>query len=71
MKFIIKLTALALSLATLGGALAACSRGGSGDGDGTGTGGGSDSGGKKTVTLTVWGAQEDQQMLKEMCDAYA
>ena len=70
MKFIIKLTALALSLATLGGALAACSRG-SGDGDGTGTGGGSDSGGKKTVTLTVWGAQEDQQMLKEMCDAYA
>ena len=69
MKFIIKLTALALSLATLGGALAACSRGGSGDGDGTG--GGSDSGGKKTVTLTVWGAQEDQQMLKEMCDAYA
>lgn len=71
MKFIIKLTALALSLATLGGALAACSRGGSGNSDGTGTGGGSDSGGKKTVTLTVWGAQEDQQMLKEMCDAYA
>ena len=70
MKFIIKLTALALSLATLGGTMAACSRG-SGDGDGTGTGGGSDSGGKKTVTLTVWGAQEDQQMLKEMCDAYA
>ena len=70
MKFIIKLTALALSLATLGGALAACSRG-SGDGDGTGTGGGTDSGNKKTVTLTVWGAQEDQQMLKEMCDAYA
>ena len=71
MKFIIKLTALALSLATLGGALAACSRGGSGDSDGTGTGGGSNSGNKKTVTLTVWGAQEDQQMLKEMCDAYA
>ena len=68
MKFIIKLTALALSLATLGGAMAACSRG---SGDGDGTGGGSDSGGKKTVTLTVWGAQEDQQMLKEMCDAYA
>ena len=65
MKFIIKLTALALSLATLGGALTACSRGGAGDGDGTG------GGSKKTVTLTVWGAQEDQQMLKEMCDAYA
>lgn len=71
MKFIIKLTALALSLATLGGTLAACSRGGSGDSDGAGTGGGSNSGNKKTVTLTVWGAQEDQQMLKEMCDAYA
>ena len=65
MKFIIKLTALALSLATLGSMIAACSRDGSGDG---GSGGG---GGKKTVTLTVWGAQEDQQMLKEMCDAYA
>ncbi len=71
MKFIIKITAVALALSALGGALAACSRGGSGDGDGTGTGGGSDSGNKKTVTLTVWGAQEDQQMLKEMCDAYA
>ena len=65
MKFIIKLTALALSLATLGSMIAACSRDGSGDG---GSGGGD---GKKTVTLTVWGAQEDQQMLKEMCDAYA
>lgn len=69
MKYIIKLTALALSLTLLGGALAACSRGGSGDGDGTG--GGADGGNKQTVTLTVWGAQEDQQMLKEMCDAYA
>ena len=68
MKFIIKLTALALSLATLGSMIAACSRDGSGDGGSGGSGGG---GGKKTVTLTVWGAQEDQQMLKEMCDAYA
>ncbi len=67
MKFIIKLTALALSLATLGGALTACSRGGSDDGGNGGNSGGD----KKTVTLTVWGAQEDQQMLKEMCDAYA
>ena len=64
MKFILKLTALALVLATLGGALTACSRGGSGDG-------GNGDGNKKTVTLTIWGAQEDQQMLKEMCDAYA
>ncbi len=67
MKFIIKLTALALSLATLGGALAACSGGGSGDGGNGGNSGGN----QKTVTLTIWGAQEDQQMLKEMCDAYA
>ncbi len=73
MKFIIKLTAVALALAALSGALAACSRGGSGDSDGSGngSGNGSDSGNRKTVTLTVWGAQEDQQMLKEMCDAYA
>ena len=26
---------------------------------------------KKKVTLTVWGSQEDQEMLKEMCAAYA
>lgn len=70
MKFIIKLTALALSLATLGGALSACRRGGTDDIDGGGTGS-ADNGGSKTITLTVWGAQEDQQMLKEMCDAYA
>ena len=72
MKFIIKLTALALALTTLGGALAACRQGGNTDGDGSGNNGGNGAGGnKKTVTLTVWGAQEDQQMLKEMCDAYA
>jgi len=27
--------------------------------------------GKEKITLTVWGAQEDQAMLKEMCNAYA
>ena len=67
MKFIIKITAIALALAAMGSALAACRRGdGGGNTDGTDT-----QGGKETVTLTVWGAQEDQQMLKEMCDAYA
>ena len=31
-----------------------------------------DNNGEKTkVTLTVWGSQEDQAMLKEMCDAFA
>ena len=28
-------------------------------------------GAKQKVTLTVWGSQEDQEMLKEMCAAYA
>ena len=66
MKYMIKLTAWAVALATLVGLFAACGRGG--DGDNTDTGA---SGEKETVTLTVWGAQEDQQMLKEMCEAYA
>ena len=64
MKLIIKLTALALALSALGGALTACSRGENSDNN-------NQSEGKETVTLTIWGAQEDQQMLKEMCDAYA
>ena len=74
MKFIIKLIAFALALTTLGGVLAAC-RGGGDETDSGGSGNngqsGSAGGNKETVTLTVWGAQEDQQMLKEMCDAYA
>ena len=74
MKFIIKLIAFALALTTLGGVLAAC-RGGGDETDSGGSGNNSQSGSaggnKETVTLTVWGAQEDQQMLKEMCDAYA
>ena len=74
MKFIIKLTALALALTALGGALASCRRVGNTNGDGTDSGNSNQNGAegnKQTVTLTVWGAQEDQQMLKEMCDAYA
>ena len=71
-----KCTALALTLAllcgVLGGLLTSCSRGDAeGDGTGSGNSGSSDTGHKKQVTLTVWGAQEDQKMLKEMCDAYA
>lgn len=57
--------------ALLCGGLTACSRGGSDQGE---SGSGSSNGNtdnKKQITLTVWGAQEDQQMLKEMCDAYA
>ena len=33
--------------------------------------GGNNGGDKEKVTLTVWGSQEDQEMLKEMCAAYA
>ncbi len=40
--------------------------GGGNNGDNTG-----DGGNKEKVTLTVWGSQEDQEMLKEMCAAYA
>ncbi len=68
MKQRIQMMALLLTVALLGGTLVAC-RGNSGNG-GEGTDGG-DSGNKKQVTLTVWGAQEDQAMLKEMCAAYA
>ena len=43
--------------------LVACGGGNdTGDGDGTQ---------KEKITLTVWGSQEDQEMLKEMCAAYA
>jgi arabinogalactan oligomer/maltooligosaccharide transport system substrate-binding protein len=34
-------------------------------------GGGTTDEGKEKITLTVWGSQEDQEMLKQMCDAYA
>lgn len=76
MKYRIKLLALVLTLTLLSGLLCACGRGDSGNSNDTskptesGNSGGNNSG-KKQVTLTVWGAQEDQAMLKEMCDAYA
>ena len=66
MKLMIKIAVLALSLSTLVGVFTACRRGGGTGSDGTET-----QGNKKTITLTIWGAQEDQQMLKEMCEAYA
>ena len=73
MKLYSKFTAhaaLALCAALLCGMFSACSRGG-GDGQETGTGSANGSGKPAGVTLTIWGAQEDQQLLKEMCDAYA
>ncbi len=67
MKFLIKSLSLLLILCTMGGILTACGRGA--DGDTSTTPNGNSSG--STVTLTIWGSQEDQTMLREMCDAYA
>ena len=39
--------------------------------DGGNAGGNNDSEKKETVSLKVWGAQDDQTMLREMCDAFA
>ena len=55
MKFLIKLISLLLALAMLGGMMVACARPSDGE----------------SITLTVWGAQEDQALLRELCDAYA
>ena len=63
-----KLIASVLCLSCLCGSFAACARGSS-QGNGTVNNGGNATG--NPISLTVWGAQEDQQMLKEMCDAYA
>ena len=56
----IRFIALILALLMIGSALTAC--GNSSD---------PDNGKKEKVTLTVWGAQEDQEMLKQMCAAFA
>ena len=50
--------------------LVSCGGKDQGNGDG-GNNGSGDSGAKEKITLTVWGSQEDQEMLKEMCAAYA
>lgn len=69
MKKFMKAMCLIMALLMCVGVFAACS-GSTGDGDTTNDTG-ADSGTKKKYTLTVWGAQEDQAMLKEMCEAYA
>ena len=66
MKIMIKIVAMALALTTLIGVFTACGRSSGGTNNGTDT-----PGNKETITLTVWGAQEDQKLLKEMCEAYA
>ena len=64
----IKIIAIVAAMLILCLALVAC---GSGNQGGTDTPGGTDAGKKEKITLTVWGSQEDQEMLKAMCQAYA
>ena len=64
-----KILAIVAALLILCLALVACGNQG---GDQTGDQTGNDNNSQKTkITLTVWGSQEDQEMLKEMCAAYA
>ena len=62
MKNFKKLFTLVLVLVFAGAFLASCDNG-SGDGG--------DKGNKNKITLTVWGSEEDQAMLKEMCADFA
>ena len=55
-----KILAIIVAMLVLCVALVAC-----------GNNSGGDPHNKEKVTLTVWGSQEDQEMLKEMCAAYA
>ena len=59
----IKIIAIIAAMLVLCLALVACNQGNNDDTDDTGK--------KERITLTVWGSQEDQEMLKEMCAAYA
>ncbi len=64
-----KILALVLvALMVLSLTLVACNPTNDNNGNGNGTG---DGGAKTKYTLTVWGSQEDQEMLKAMCAAYA
>ncbi len=58
-----KVLAILLSALMTVGLLAAC-------GNGNSTGGGSDAGSTGPVSLSVWGPQEEQALLQEMCDAF-
>ena len=60
----IRIVSLALALLMLCMAFAACNKN---NNEGTQN----NNGQKQKVTLTVWGSQEDQDMLKEMCAAFA
>ena len=59
MKKFTKMTLAFLACFLLAGMLCSCGGGEQGGG------------GKERITLTVWGAENDQAMLKEMCAAFA
>ena len=61
MKLRYKLLSLSIAVASILGATGCNKKTSSGNNDSAGG----------NYTLTVWGAEEDQAMLKEMCDAYA
>ncbi|MBQ4274804.1 MAG: extracellular solute-binding protein [Clostridia bacterium] len=61
----IRILSLVMALLMLVAVFAACNK------DNKDEGNKDNNGEKQKVTLTVWGSQEDQDMLKEMCAAYA
>ncbi len=63
--------AVSLALLLCAALMTACGRSDGEGADTTAGTGGSGSSAGKSFTLTIWGAQEDQEMLKAMCDAYA
>ena len=74
---IIKILSLVLALLMLCTAFAACNTNSSDNTTNNDNNNNDDAnnnvndGPKEKITLTVWGSQEDQEMLKEMCQAYA
>ena len=72
------MTAIA-SMAMAGVMMAGCSSnnssstesGSAADSSAASSNGGESAGGGENVNLTVWGPQEDQELLKQMCDAFA
>ncbi len=63
-----KILAIVAAMLVLCLALVACGGGNGNDNNGDNNGGTQQ---KERITLTVWGSQEDQEMLKAMCAAYA
>ena len=64
----LRIVSLVIALLMLCMAFAACN---SNNNDNNQNNNNNNNGQKEKVTLTVWGSQEDQEMLKEMCAAYA